>query len=337
MPEASFLLEPIVASDEPASYSRREWRSPFGGSYYSWDNSKLPNYLFARQTFWNEARRHRLVPGGGPGIVYHYTSLEGFVGIVSSRSLWLSDYGYLNDKRELTYGTDLVSAAIQHISQSHPSPSVTSLLRSWQANLRSIGNRVCIASFSEDGDSLSQWRAYGPIAIGFPTRPLALHVNQALLQAVEYEPTVQRRLIDTYLHHFCQAYEFDASNGRLTNVPTLYEKVGRFLELIAFFKDPAFRSEREYRLTFVEDPEVVALFGHKGTEKSFRITKGRLRPYVSSLAVLPSEHRRFPLEIEEVVLGPEGDELLERGTREFLDANGMTTIPVRRSTVPLRP
>lgn len=63
---------------------------------------------------------------------------------------------------------------------------------------------------------------------------------------------------------------------------------------------------------------------------------GRIIPYVASTEVLQSEHRQFPLEISEVVLGPESDELLEQGVREFLDENGLSEVKVRRSLVPLR-
>ena len=117
----------------------------------------------------------------------------------------------------------------------------------------------------------------------------------------------------------------------------MYHKVERLLELIAFFKNPAFISENEYRLAYVDNPEVVGMFGLKNTAKAFRVARGKIIPHVSSIDVLPSEDRHFPLEIEVIVLGPESDDLLERGLREFLESQDLLTVKVRRSVVPPNP
>ena len=326
----------IFEKTNPNIYTRREWSSPLGGSYYSWDSSHLPNWFSAPQTFWNEARRHRLVPDSFPEVVYHYTSIEGFFGIVEKKSIWLSDFSYLNDRRELTYGADTAKEAIRLMAEAESDTGILELLSTWTRNLHSLQNRVCITSFSCEDDSLSQWRAYGPLAIGFTTRPLALHVDQSRLQAVEYIPEVQKKLVEIYLHHLKSAYSVDVSLDRLERIPDVYHKVERLLELIAFFKDPAFKSENEYRLVYIDNPEVLESVGLQRPPKSFRISNGRIVPYVSSTDILPSKDRKFELEISEVVLGPECDELLERGVREFLDEKGLANVITRRSIVPLR-
>jgi len=334
--ENQFLEPPILEKFPPTVYTRCEWPSPLGGSYYSWGNSDLPNWFNAAQTFWNEARRHRLVPDSFPKVVYHYTSIEGFFGIVEKRSIWLSDFSYLNDRRELTYGADTAKEAIRRMAEKESDPGVLELLSAWTKDLHMLQNRVCIASFSEENDSLSQWRAYGPLAIGFATRALSMHVNQSRLQAVEYRPEIQGKLVDIYLHHLRSAYFADVSSDRLDRIPDIYHKIEQIIELIAFFKDPAFKSENEYRLVYIDRPEVLESVGLQRPPKSFRISKGRIVPYVSSVDILPSEDRRFELEITEIVLGPECDELLERGVREFLDAKRLTNVKTRRSLVPLR-
>ena len=323
--------------EPPVVYSRREWVSPLGGNYYGWDSSNLPNWFFVTQTFWNEARRHRLVPDSFATLLYHYTSLEGFFGIVESSSIWLTDFSYLNDRRELTYGAEKALQGIQRMAEHENDAQVRDLLSTWSENLHTLQNRVCISSFSSHDDSLSQWRAYGPIAIGFEIGSLELHVDQGRLQPVEYRPEAQDKLIDIYLHHLRSAYRLDVSSGRLDRIPDVYHKVERLLDVIAFFKDPAFSSENEYRLAYIENPEVLESLGLERPPKSFRISKGRIVPYVASVDVLPSEHRSYELKIAEVVIGPESDELLERGVREYLHAKGIGSVTVRRSAVPLRP
>ncbi len=95
--EDEFEEEPLIADREATSWRRREWQSPFG-VYYSWESGDLPNWFHATQTFWNEAMRLKLVPESFPSTVYHYTSLDGFVGIVGSRSVWMTEF------RTLTIG-----------------------------------------------------------------------------------------------------------------------------------------------------------------------------------------------------------------------------------------
>jgi hypothetical protein len=280
----------------------------------------LPNWFFIRQTFWNEARRHKLVADAFPKTVYHYTSLAGFIGIAESRSIWMSDFSYLNDSRELIHGAALAKTAIDCIVAQATDTEVRTLFTAWKRNLDLLPNRVCVASFSEDDDSLAQWRAYGPIAIGFDAHSLALHVNQSSLHRVEYQEAAQRKLIDIYLHHLRNALTLDAGTERLDSVRDAYHRTEQLLEVPAFLKNPAFRSENEIRLAYVDNPEVFQSLGFQPLPKSVRSTGGRLVPYVSSAEVLRTEARNFPLEVSEVVIGPESDNLLERGIREFLAA-----------------
>lgn len=332
-----FEQAPIIQGEEHRCYKRRKWHSPLGSDYYSWESNALPNWFSAQQTFWNEVRRHKLIPDTFPKVVYHYTSLEGFMGIVNSRAVWMTEFSYLNDRREVSYGLELLLDTIRHLAETEQDDDVRGLLSAWSERLAGAPNRVCITSFSADSDSLSQWRAYGPIAVGFPVHPLALHVNQARLQPVEYNPEAQKKLVTIYVHHLMAAFTADLKCGRLTRSPDIYHKSDRLLELAVFFKDPAFRTENEYRLVYIDYPEVLESLELSSPPKSFRTSKGKIIPYVPSTNVLLSEHRNFELKISEVILGPESDDLLDRGVREFLNENGLSGVEVRRSVVPLRP
>ncbi len=320
----------------PEIFKRRKWNSPFGGEYYSWNSSQLPNWFDAPQTFWNEARRLRLIPSSYPDTVYHYTSLEGFLGIVKSRSVWMTDFAYLNDRREVRHGVDLMLEAVGDLASTATQHDVRALLSAWQEKLPAPTNRICITSFSGDGDSLSQWRAYGPIAIGFPVGPLSRHVNQSRLKPIEYDPLNQKRLAQIYVHHLVSAFEADRERNDWPKIFDEYHRPDRLLELAIFLKDPAFRSENEYRMAYVDNPDILCHLGLESPPRLFRVAGGRIVPYVPSSEVLKSKTRQFPLEISEIVLGPESDELLEQGVREFLSENGLSSVHVRRSLVPLR-
>lgn len=335
--EDEFEEKPFIVKHEvPRIFKRRVWQSPLGGNYYSWESSSLPNWFNAQQTFWNEVRRHKLISDTSPKVLYHYTSLEGFMGIINSRAVWMTEFSYLNDRREVNYGLELLLDTLKNILLNEENADVRDLLSTWNESLAAAPNRVCIASFSADADSLSQWRAYGPIAVGFPVQSLVLHANEVRLQQIEYDPESQRKIAQIYIHHLMAAYVADSQGGRLTRSPDLYHKSGRLLELAVFFKDSAFRTENEYRLAYIDNPDVLETFELKSPPKSFRVANGRIVPYVPSTEVLPSENRDFELEISEIILGPECDYLLERGVREFLNERGLANVNIRKSTVPFR-
>lgn len=334
--EDQFKTELLMEGNRPETYTRRTWHSPLGDDYYTWDGDKLPNWFSAPKTFWNEARRFRLVRTAAPDLVYHYTSLEGFVGIIQSRSLWLSDYSYLNDRRELTHGVDVVCEVVDEMLRAHPESTINELLLAWKRNLAASTHRVCIVSFSAEDDSLSQWRAYGPIAIGIEPRHLPIHAYQTRLGAVEYDREIQRKLASIYLNHLTQAYRVDLEEGQLERIPDVYHRTERIIELVAFFKDAAFRSEQEYRLVYIEDPETLRGLKLPSPPKNFRVARTKLVPYVASDELSPFEHKRGPLEVQEVILGPEADDLLERGVRELLASSALPDVKVRRSRVPYR-
>lgn len=328
-------FEGTYISGNGIKFLRRKWESPLG-DYYSWDKLTLPKWFSVKDVFWNEARRHNLVPTKHPDIVYHYTSLEGLIGIIQNRNVWMTDFGYLNDRHELSYGVDLVSEALNEMLECSIDGDIKQLLLAWKENIKRTPNRVCISSFSSDGDSLSQWRAYGPVAIGLSVRDLALHVEDGIFQNVEYDVETQTKLIKIYLNHLVNAFTVDMQEDRLCRAPDLYHRNSRLLEFITFLKNPAFQSEREYRLAYINDPEVLETFNLATPPKSFRVSNGKIIPYVPSTSISLSGYESPPLKITEIIIGPENDALLEQGIKELLTEYNLDEVNVRLSTVPLR-
>ena len=336
IPEDVFQVEALIEGEVSEVYTRKQWIARVGDSYYSWIGTKLPNWFNASKVILSEARRQGLVDGGFPALIYHYTSVEGLFGLVQSGHIWLSDYSYLNDTRELSHGADLISEVAAEFLSGESRAKAADLLQHWVNDLQAPVHRVCVASFSAAGDSLSQWRAYGSIAIGFEPRDISLHAYRASLRPVEYQRDRQRALVELHLHHTIEAYLCDFHEGRLTRIEDVYHKTDRLVELIAFFKDPAFAAEQEYRLAFIEHPDLMPSLGQISSVKRFRVARGRIIPYVLSNELQPVMSGGRTLAIREVVLGPGSDVTLERGVREFLDHNKMPEVEVKRSIVPYR-
>lgn len=173
----------------------------------------------------------------------------------------MTDFAYLNDRREVRHGVDLMLEAVRDLAGTATDHDVQALLSAWMEKLVVPTNRICITSFSGAGDSLSQWRAYGPIAIGFPVGPLSLHVNQSRLQPIEYDPLAQKRLAQIYVHHLVSAFEADKGENDWPQIVDQYQKPDGLLELAIFFKDPAFISENEYRPAYIDNPAALSGLG----------------------------------------------------------------------------
>lgn len=102
-------------------------------------------------------------------LIYHYTSLAGFLGIIGSKHIRASNYNYLNDSNELLHGFDKLREAIKDENikkeNSHEIKIISKYLESAFSTLD-----LYSCSFSQKGDLLSQWRAYSDndgISIGF--------------------------------------------------------------------------------------------------------------------------------------------------------------------------
>lgn len=333
-----FVAEPFFERGDETIHRRCKWESPDGSDYYTWDDGR-PHWFSVRKTFWNEARRLKLVRSKLPDIIYHYTTVQAFVGIVESNCVWLSDYSYLNDRRELVHGAELAQSIFDRFSPEYTEEGTQQLLTTWKRTLLHSSQRISVASFSGDGDCLSQWRAYGPIAIGFDPYQLPLHAYQGQINRVEYNQEAQETLLKVLIQHTLQTYMADSSGGRLERIPEVYDSVHHLLEIIAFFKDSAFAEEKEYRLAFVEYDAEARAMADVETPKRFRVVGNTIVPYITSdeLFLMRGEKKDVkPLGIEEVVIGPQSSELTKRGVEEFLIANGFSGVPVVVSKVPFR-
>jgi hypothetical protein len=153
--------------------------------------------------------------------LYHYTNQAGLLGIIKNREIWATHTQYLNDSKEYRHAVDVVTDLI--IKRLTAACDSRRILEDMSSGLDGIeGMNVCVCSFSEDGDSLSQWRAYGGptsgYAIGFKPLHLAKMVKLEgfyLTQCI-YEPTEQVALMEALV-----AKVFAENMERIRNGETL--------------------------------------------------------------------------------------------------------------------
>ncbi len=279
------------------------------------------------------------------------TPLEGKgVKILSSGAIWLSDYAFLNDREEVEYGLRCLRETADNLKAGSPGPrrrildAVVDQLRAPHLGER----RVYVASFSEDPDSLSQWRAYGDVAIGFDASSLQSHGLYGHFEAVTYDRRLQADLAAAMLNHLVQVAERSDQPAS-----ALVEHGVRFA---AYLKHPAFAEEREVRLAGAGSEghrlrQMMPLGVPPAVKRNFRPRGQLVVPYLASsdLATEFTEDERRALaggqepmegwralKVREIWIGPAADERLEPGVRQLLSSLGMHGVAVRRSEAPYR-
>ena len=223
-----------------------------------------------------------------PPILYHYTTQDGLLGIIESSSIWGSKIQYLNDYQEFQLGLD---SAAQVLKKFVSSAVITALL----AHLEGIRQtNICVSSFSEAGDLLSQWRGYcaqgAGFSIGFDAQKLReLGRAQGFsLVRCEYDPDVSRKRIETYIKEEIKKNPDDDPNRTRS-----WHIAKRVATYSAGIKHISFAEEREWRLVsdMIHSPD-----------PNFRFRRGQsvIVPYFKLKLAEASDK----LPIRSVIVGP---------------------------------
>ena len=313
-------------------FHRTSWNLGDGSLTWSWQSNDAI-YLSIPQIFWREAERFGWTPTWpANGYGFQYTSLEGFLGILRSGELWLSDYAYLNDIAELTHGASKVQEIFKEVGAKRPKSRA--MLQA-QSGPNFSKHRICVASFSMESDSLSQWRAYGPIAVGFDLTGGGFgYNNTALCRPVIYDPLAQESMLQLWANLNATAWEHETETEKRRLRPMYYDDTDRLLDLIAFFKNSGFADEREIRMVHTENSCISESFGRDPSPEKFRASGELIVPYLTTKDLTDSHPDQLP--IVKVVVGPGPKaEYLVNGVKRALIAHGYD-VPVSASGITYR-
>jgi len=196
-----------------------------------------------------------------------------------------------------------------------------------------------VASFSEDPDSLAQWRAYGgpmsSFCLGFDTSGMSLASPFVIVRCI-YEEERQRAIIRNLVGEILE---------RLQKLPREITRTPRFAEpyinllprlalhrLALILKHPKFAEEKEWRI-ISSSPMMETAPNEGEVPLDFREGKSILVPYRR----LPLRNNVNDFPLAEVVVGPNlNPEQSVRSVCSLLRSQGLTSCSVRRSEVPYR-
>ncbi|TVQ14627.1 MAG: DUF2971 domain-containing protein [Balneolaceae bacterium] len=198
-----------------------------------------------------------------PTHVYHYTSPGGLIGILKSKHIWATNIRFLNDFKELEEASDVASKVLNKMYKQKEYSKEKKLLNKMLKNIHIAASRHYVCSFSEDPDSLSQWRAYSPhtggYALGIPSSQLtnlATETGWYFIKCIYNESekeTIIREVIDSFILEFRNQRKNRSYLIIEKNLDTFETKIAlefqSFLAQIGgIIKNKAFEEEREWRL-----------------------------------------------------------------------------------------
>jgi Protein of unknown function (DUF2971) len=262
----------------------------------------------------------------------------------------------MNDASELRLAYPLLEEALEAARAGAPDNELRSLIT---APLGVMVSRlpddpdVYAVCFCEDGDLLSQWRAYGVFgggyAVGFDGPTLETDASSTYglsLTRVVYEAERQRELaqelvdrtIETCVHHL-KDHPDDFDNA----MPVAARSFSHLAQAFAYqIKDAAFREEREWRLIYAREVKGPI----DPARRQFRSGGRGLVPYVPIPMGRPPDESghsvRFDLalaglSVREVRVGPTAHpEVGSLAMRYLLRDLGLDAVHVTSSAIPLR-
>ena len=309
-----------------------------------------------------------------PSILWHYTSFAGLQGIVSSKTIWATEYRFLNDREEFqharTQALSVVEEEPEFTGEGFPARDMIRKAINIALNTGSLHEerlRIMVASFSENGDQLSQWGKYASagtgVSIGLDMRRIrppsdigttvtfapCLYRDadkRSILKAVvaQYRSTIQKwwdSLVKMVRHDQIEAARQDpefawklieghSGEQRQVLAQGHTELQFNLLRIAPLLKHEGFSEEREWRL--VLPIEAIRLPSRHPFQ--FRATPNTLVPYIAY--PLNKENQEGPITCRSVIVGPGGHESAEVAVNIFL-LTEQIPLQASRSEIPYRP
>ncbi|CAJ1817709.1 hypothetical protein PEKONANI_01656 [Aeromonas jandaei] len=277
----------------------------------------------------------------------HYTNLSGLQGIISSKSIWATNYSFLNDSEEFIYGLSCLGKYLENYDPSKNKDPCREHLFEVNKHFQEVGTpEIYTTSFCSTKDLLSQWRSYGQqgVCIVFKKELIAQICHWEYNPGKNFSdipPNINIPKFDlyfnpvTYIEKGMEYSEISKAINKVkerlreyfpsSNDDVFFQSINPklFGLIFPFIKHPGFREEGEYRL--------VSLRVNNPSDIKFRNNGRLIVPYVE-LSVVNDK-----LPISEIVIGPSNNaNTLEKGVRVMLQHYGYNNVEIVHSNIPYK-
>lgn len=257
------------------------------------------------------------------------------MGIIRDKEIRATHTQYLNDQKEYLHALSLVVDEINKRKKTASNSDIERLLDEMLEGVNGIESiNVCVCSFSEERDSLSQWRAYGGsmsgFAIGFTGKFLtdAIKREECYLAPCLYEETDQIGLVsalveETLAENIESRKNKDEEEDFLPRGGNLVAYLHRYAPIL---KDASFEEEKEWRI-------ITRPLSCKQERFDFRPGNSMLIPFYH----FPLADAKGVIQIHEIIVGPTPHiEQSVNSVRSFLVSKNLKHVEINKSKVPYR-
>ena len=290
--------------------------------------------------------------------VWHYTTIDAFVGILNSSELWATEFVNLNDSAELAYGLGKINQT--WLERRDETVSWSNEVREFVERVVATSQEIAprsklfVLSATERCDDLSQWRAYadGQVAIGLATSALLAPIRSSDSQAaldpfphlmssswrrVIYDTDEQEAYAWRMIRHITHLAP-DSGGGEMGTTDEMYavnHALTYLRSLAAYMKGPGWADEREVRFV------TTSTGCDAPVERSKVRDDGIWARYIALGAVYgtpnsPTITAQGPLPLSGVAVGKAVPRAQHHLIEEYLEATGHVTVPLHPSTLSVR-
>ncbi|PTO66043.1 DUF2971 domain-containing protein [Vibrio splendidus] len=233
--------------------------------------------------------------------LFHYSNIGAVHSILTSGSMWATDYRYLNDTKELS---NAIEALISYCNEDWKEALT------WGLNYHSRVRSHFVISFSKSHKVLSQWRAYASdghgAAIGFRSSCLIKNYKKntevSLVECVYDNHSKQIEKISkkhesTLELIVCLFNETKAINTFMERIHGEHQILDKLFDDLLSIKNQAFMEEQEVRLVLHASKQEVQL----------RSTPNLIVPYVVHHFIPEDDRPMLWFAVNEIWLGPKCD------------------------------
>jgi hypothetical protein len=250
--------------------------------------------------------------------LFHYTDAGGLLGILREKKIRATHYRYLNDRDEMRRGEEIVQRVAKQFSVDQQRSTLHRFVFEKFIEhhaTRSLTKTVAVfvASFTDDGNDLSQWRGYGANGAGYSLGFSGFRLAQGdvadaamslELYQCEYDDEAFRSSVITHFDKILNTMdrilaEHGISNG--TYSAAIGSAVAHFLRAVAAIiprlKQGAFSKECEWRLV------AMPMLDRERDVIRFRESSRGVVPYVE----IDLCHEKEQLDLVKLYVGPTQD------------------------------
>lgn len=234
--------------------------------------------------------------------LYHYTTSAGLIGILKSKKIWASEIRFLNDMQEFSRALELLQELNRSIlAESGRSPSPSTQLSRLLNLPKHLITGLFVTSFSEEGNSLGQWRGYCPkggFSVGFNADYIrrTFEPKKCIYDIDEQKTFLSTQFVSALqeIHELMAGKSVNAlSEKEISHM--IWEYESKFESIVDLMKQYApiikhhkFSEEKEWR--------IVKAVDIKDESVEFRAGQYQPIPYISLDIDIQ--------EIEQIVIGP---------------------------------